>query len=131
MTTTWGRHVYGLAAIGAGLCAVAFHNLSALGGLPYRAQLIPVLAGLEILGGVAVLAARTARAGAVAIGLVYLTVALTGVPVIVAHPRVYNGFGNFFEQFSFVAGAAILFACAGPRGQIRPAGVASFGHYAF
>jgi hypothetical protein len=32
------------------------------------------------------------------------------VPRIVATPQIYNSWGNFFEQFSLVTGAAILYA---------------------
>ncbi len=32
------------------------------------------------------------------------------MPRIVATPRIYNSWGNFFEQFSLVTGAAILYA---------------------
>jgi hypothetical protein len=35
---------------------------------------------------------------------------LLGVPQIVATPQIYNSWGNFFEQFSLVTGAAIVYA---------------------
>ena len=53
---------------------------------------------------------RTAKMGAVVLGAVYLLFALRSVPQIFAQPRIYNSWGNFFEQFSLVAGAAILYA---------------------
>jgi uncharacterized membrane protein YphA (DoxX/SURF4 family) len=126
-----GRYVYGLAAIGSGICAWAWHNFDALGSVPHRQILIYIAATIEILAGVAVLWPRTARAGAVALGAIYFTFALLGVPLIIAHPLVYNGWGNFFEQFSFVAGAVILYACSGQIAPARTARLALVGYYSF
>ena len=53
---------------------------------------------------------RTAKTGAAVLGAVYLVFALQCVPRIVATPRIYNSWGNFFEQFALVTGAAILYA---------------------
>ena len=74
---------------------------------------------------------ETARAGAVAVGAIYLALALLGIPLIIKHPLVYNGFGNFFEQFSFVSGALILYACFGPTASLRIAQLAGLGYYSF
>jgi uncharacterized membrane protein YphA (DoxX/SURF4 family) len=126
-----GRYVYGLAAMGSGLCALAWNNFDALGSVPHRQILTYIAATFEILGGVAVQWPRTARAGAVAVGAVYLAFALLEVPLIIAHPLVYNGFGNFFEQFSFVAGALILYASSGPIVPARTARLARIGYYSF
>ncbi len=114
MKYSLGRYVFGLAAIGFGICAFAFHDITnwhqikALGDAPHHAILTYVVATIEILGGAAVLWPRTAQAGAVALGAIYCIFALLAVPSIVAHPLVYNGFGNFFEWFSLAAGAMIL-----------------------
>jgi uncharacterized membrane protein YphA (DoxX/SURF4 family) len=129
MKHSLGRFVYGVAAIGSGVCALAWHDFSALG--PHREVLTDIAATIEILGGVAVQWPRTARAGAVALGAIYFTFAVLGVPLIIEHPLVYNGFGNFFEQFSFVSGAAILYACSGPIAPARPATLAQIGYYSF
>ena len=109
-----GRYVYGLAAIASGVCALVWHDFSgrqqidAFGGAPAREVLTYVVAAVQILGGIAVVWPRTARAGAAALCAIYFAFALLAVPSIVAHPLVYNGFGNFFEQFSLFAGALIL-----------------------
>lgn len=66
-----------------------------------------------------------------AVGTIYLASALLGVPFILKHPLVYNGYGNFFEQFSFVVGAAILYACSGPINSARSARLAMIGYYSF
>jgi uncharacterized membrane protein YphA (DoxX/SURF4 family) len=131
MKYSLGRYVYGLAAIGSGICALAWDNYDALGDVPHRGILTYIAATIEILGGVAVQWPRTARAGAVAIGAIYFIFALLGVPLIVEHPLVYNNFGNFFEQFSYVSGAVILYACCGPIAPARTSRLVQFGYYSF
>ncbi len=64
----------------------------------------------KIFGGAAIQFRRTAKTGAVLLGAVYLAFALLCVSQIVAAPRIYNSWGNFFEQFSLVAGAALIYA---------------------
>ena len=98
---------------------------------PHREILTYIVAAIEILGGVAVLWPRVARAGALALGTIYFIFALLGVPLIIEHPLVYNGFGNFFEQFSFVSGAVILYAWSGPVIPAGTARLARIGYYAF
>jgi uncharacterized membrane protein YphA (DoxX/SURF4 family) len=126
-----GRYVYGLAAIGSGICALVWHDFDALGGVPHRAILIYIVATIEILGGVAVQWPRTARAGAVSLGTIYFAFALLALPLIIEHPLVYNGFGNFFEQFSLASGALILYAWSGPVSPARTARLAQIGYYSF
>ncbi len=65
-------------------------------------------AAAQIFGGVAIQFRRTAKTGALVLGVVYLVFALLYVPRIVAGPRIYDRWGNFFEQFSLVTGAAII-----------------------
>src|SRR5579864_7282525 len=137
MKYSLGRYVYGLAAIGFGICALAWHDISnwvqikALGDLSHRESITYIVATIEILGGVAVLWPRTARAGAVALGAIYFTFALLAVPLIIEHPLVYNGFGHFFEQFSYVLGALIIYSCSGPIAPARTARLAQIGYYSF
>src|SRR5579864_4075748 len=131
MKYSLGRYVYGLATIGSGICALVWHNYDALPAVPHRGILIYILAIIEILAGVAILLPGTARAGAVALGAIYLFFALLGVPLIIKHPLVYNNFGNFFEQFSYVLGALILYACSGPIAPARTSRLAQIGYYSF
>jgi uncharacterized membrane protein YphA (DoxX/SURF4 family) len=131
MKYSLGRYVYGLAAIGSGICALVWHDFSALGNVPHHEILTYTMATIEILGGVAVQWPRTARAGAVALGTIYFTFALLGVSLIIEHPLVYNSFGNFFEQLSLASGAVILYACSGPIVPARMERLAQTGYYAF
>ena len=50
------------------------------------------------------------KTGALVLSAVYLVFALLRVPRIVAAPQIYNSWGNFFEQFSLLSGAAIVYA---------------------
>ncbi|HKN62483.1 MAG TPA: hypothetical protein VJW93_14975, partial [Candidatus Acidoferrales bacterium] len=61
-------------------------------------------------GGAAIEFRRTAKTGAAVLGAVYLVFALQCVPAIVSTPKIYNSWGNFFEQFSLFTGAAIAYA---------------------
>ena len=113
----YGHHVFGLAAVAFGVISLVWHDfgapwqqIQAFGNVPYREVLVYIVAAVEIFGGMAIQWRRTARAGALALGILYLTFALLWVPFIVAEPRVYGGWGNFFEQFSLVSGAMIVYA---------------------
>jgi uncharacterized membrane protein YphA (DoxX/SURF4 family) len=126
-----GRYVFGLATIATGICALVSHNYDQLAAAPHHEILAYIVATIEILAGLAVLWPRTARAGAVALGAIYLIFSLLAVPLIIQQPLVYNNFGNFFEQFSYVAGALILYACSGQIAAPRNARLAQIGRYSF
>jgi uncharacterized membrane protein YphA (DoxX/SURF4 family) len=137
MNRSVGRYLYGLAAIGFGICALASNDannwqqeVTALGVLSHHEILNYVVAAIEILGGAAVLLPRTARAGAAALAALWFIFALLGIPLIFRHPLVYNEYGNFFEQFSFVSGALILYAWSDPNSP-RSSKLAQFGYYSF
>ena len=102
-----GSHVFGVAAVAFGLITLVWHDYN---GWHQPRYLVYAAATALILGGTAIQFHRTAKAGAAVLGAVYLVFALQCVPGIVAAPRIYNSWGNFFEQFSLVTGAAIVFA---------------------
>jgi uncharacterized membrane protein YphA (DoxX/SURF4 family) len=131
MKYSLGRYVYGLAMIGSAICALVWHRYDALGSVPHREILTYIVATIEILAGVAVLWPSTAQAGAAAVVTIYFIFALLAVPLIIKQPLVYNSFGNFFEQFSYVSGALILYACSGPNARARTARLARIGYYSF
>jgi len=79
-------------------------------GLHLRRYIVCAAAAALILGGAASQFRRTAKAGALVLGAAYLAFALLCLPQIVAKPQIYNSWGNFFEQFSLVTGALILYA---------------------
>jgi hypothetical protein len=102
-----GRHVFGVAALAFGLITLVWHDYN---GWHQPSFLVYAAAADLIFGGAAIQFRRTAKAGALVLGAVYLALALRCVTQIVAAPKIYNSWGNFFEQFSLVAGAAIVYA---------------------
>jgi uncharacterized membrane protein YphA (DoxX/SURF4 family) len=113
--TYLGRYVYGLAAVAFGIVTLAWHDFNnwqqirALGNVPHREIPVYLAAATEIFGGLAIQWTKTARAGAITLGPLYFIFALLWVPHIVAEPRVYDRWGNFFEQFSLVSGALMVY----------------------
>jgi len=111
-----GRHLFGVAALAFGLIALVWHDYNDWDQLRHvlNATDGPVFvyaaAAAQIFGGAAIQFRRTAKTGAVVLGAVYLVFALLYVPRIVATPQIYDRWGNFFEQFSLVTGAAIVYA---------------------
>jgi|SRR5579863_7958275 len=99
-----GRHVFGMAALAFGVITLAWHDSHQLRYVVYSAS------AALIFGGAAIQFRRTAKTGAGVLSAAYLVFALLCVPGIVAAPQVYNSWGNFFEQFSLLTGAAIVYA---------------------
>jgi hypothetical protein len=102
-----GRHVFGVAALAFGPITLAWREYNDWHPPRY---IVYAAAAALIFGGAASQFRRTAKAGALVLGVVYLVFALLCVPRIVATPQIYNSWGNFFEQFSLVTGAAIVYA---------------------
>jgi hypothetical protein len=102
-----GRHVFGVAVLAIGLITLAWHDYNDSHQLRY---LVYAAAAALIFGGAAIQFRRTAKTGAAVLGAAYLVFTLLCVPGIVAKPQIYNSWGNFFEQFSLLTGAAIVYA---------------------
>lgn len=132
-----GRHVFGLAAVAFGVIALVWHDFNdwqqirALGNVPHRVILVYIAAAIESLGGVAIQWPKTARAGAFALGAIYLIFALLWVPLIAAKPQIYDRWANFFEQFSLVSGALIVYASVSRSDSKRAARAARTGYIFF
>lgn len=137
MRLNFGRHVFGLAALFIAACALAWHDFNIweptqpLGNTPYRE--IPVYAAvlLQIFGGLAIQWRRTAQVGALALGAIYMIFALLSIPPIIHGPLIYNSWGDFFEQFSLVAGAIIVCASFAPSGATWAPKAMRIGYYCF
>lgn len=115
-TPLYGRLIFGAAAVLFGVIALMWHDsatwqqLFIIWGLPGGAIIARILAIAQIAGGLAILSPKTARAGAIILGIVYLIFSLASVPGIIASPRVYQGYGSFFEQFPLLCGALAVYA---------------------
>jgi hypothetical protein len=101
-----GRHVFGVAALASGFVTLAWHDYN---DWPQPRYVVYAAAAAQIFGGAAIQFRRTAKTGAVTLGAGYLVSVLLCVPSIVTTPKVYNSWGNFFEQFSLLTGAAIAY----------------------
>ena len=102
-----GGHVFGVAVLASGLITLFWHDAT---GSNQPRYLVFAAAAAQIIGGVAIQFPRVAKMGAAIIAAAYLALALLCVPGIIAEPQIYNSWGNFFEQFSLVTGAAIAYA---------------------
>jgi uncharacterized membrane protein YphA (DoxX/SURF4 family) len=137
MKTSLGRYVYGLAAIAFGVITLVWQDFNGwqqiqpLGNIPHREILVWLAAAIELLGGIAILWDRSTRAGALALGALYMTFALLWVPRIAAEVRVYDRWGNFFEQFSIVSGALIVYGLWDRSDPQRGARAARIGYLCF
>jgi hypothetical protein len=101
-----GRPVFGVAALAIGLITLAWHDYNDWPNLRF---LVYTASAVQIVGGAAIQFRRTAKKGAIVLAAGNLVFVLLCVPGIFAAPRIYNSWGNFFEQFSLLSGAAIVF----------------------
>ena len=132
-----GRHVFGFAAILFAFIAFfwrEFNNweqIQPLGNVSHPTLLLFLAAAIQLFGGIAIQFPQTARIGALAMASIYLIFALLWVPRIVREPLLYDRWGNFFEQFSLVSGALIVFALFSAGDARRSAKLARLGYYFF
>jgi len=102
-----GRHVFGAAALAFGFIMQAWHEYN---GWHLPIFIVYPAAAAEVFGGVAIQFRRTEKTGAAVLSALNVVFALACVPQIFAKPQIYNSWGNFFEQFSLVTGAAMIYA---------------------
>ncbi len=115
----FGRYLFGAAAFASGVVTLVWHNAVHASAYVYAA------AAAQIVGGVALQLRRTAIPGAVLLAAVYLAFALVCVPRIIAAPRIYDSWGNFFEPFSLAVAAAIVYSFL--SWTLRPSALQRFG----
>ena len=100
-----------MAAFAFGVVILASHSYNGWHLPPY---LVYAIASALFLGGAAIQFHRAATAAAIFVGAAFLYFALRCVPQIFAKPSIYNSWGNFFEQFALLTGAALVFARQSP-----------------
>ncbi|MGB6802863.1 MAG: hypothetical protein WBE31_11370, partial [Candidatus Sulfotelmatobacter sp.] len=101
-----GRHVFGVAVFASGLITLAWHDYNGW----HQPYIVYACGAALIFGGAAIQFRRIAKAGAGLVAATYLVFTLLCVPQIFAAPRIYNSWGNFFEQFSLATGAVMVCA---------------------
>ena len=132
-----GRHAYGLAAIAFGIIGLVWRNfnswqqIDALGKIPHKEILACVVATVELVGGIIIQWQKTARYGVLILGTTYLIFALLWIPFIVDTPLIYDRWGNFFEQFSMVSGALIVYSTVGEMDSEKAVKAAGMGYIFF
>jgi hypothetical protein len=117
LSSNLGRHVFGVAALAFGVITLVWHDYSDPHQLRY---IVYAAAAALIFGGAAIHFRRSAKTGAAVLGAAYLVFVLLCVPGIVAAPQIYNSWGNFFEQFSLLTGAGIVYARLSSRWSLEP-----------
>src|SRR5260370_12425621 len=110
-----GIYVYGAGAIALGVIGLVWGDFATnwqrvQANVPGRHALAYMTAVYELFGGVAMLWRRTARAGAMMLASLYSIFALLWVPRILGSPRVYDVWGNFFEELSLVIAGVVVYA---------------------
>ncbi|HXC47109.1 MAG TPA: hypothetical protein VNU20_02375 [Candidatus Sulfotelmatobacter sp.] len=106
-STNLGRRVFGMAGFASGLITLVWHDYNDWHQVRY---VVYAAAAAQIFGGAAIQFWRSAKTGAAVLGAAYLVVVVLCLPGIVTAPRIYNSWGNFFEQFSLLTGAGIVYA---------------------
>ncbi len=115
-TLTYGRIVFGAAALLLGVIALMWHDadtwqtLRNIWSLPFGAVIGACLMTAQIAGGIAIQFPRIALPGSILLGMVYLLFSLACVPDIIAAPAVYVHYGSFVEEFSALSGAIALYS---------------------
>lgn len=128
-----GRHLFGLTAIFIAILMLLWRQLDVwqdLGSLSQRTILVYIAAAIEILGGLAIQSRKTARLGAFLLGVISFIFLLFCIPPIARQPLAYFNWGNFFEVFSQVAVALIVFAAVAPSDS-SPSTTARIGYLFF
>src|ERR1700739_4081988 len=114
-----GVYVYGAGAIALGLSGLVWRdfavNWQRVGPSVWHREALAILAaGYEVAAGVAIAWRRTRRAGAAMLTALYAIFTLLWVVQGVRAPRVYDGWGNVFEELSLVSAGLVAYAWASP-----------------
>jgi hypothetical protein len=114
-TATYGRMVFGAAAVLFGIIALMWHdadtwqNVQHIWSLPLGSIIGGCLMAAQIAGGIGMMYSRTARVASVILCGVYLCFSLACIPDIIAAENIYERYGgSFFIFFSLFCGAIAL-----------------------
>ena len=132
----FGRNLFGLAAVGFGVCGFVWPDVTLWKAIdlfptfPLEGVLLYLTSAVAILGGIAIQWPRTARAGAIALGALYLFFVLVALPHYVLKPFAFDYVPAITEELSMVCGAAIVYALF-ERESTRAAMLAQVAYYVF
>ena len=133
-----GSHVYGLAAIGLGLIGLVWGDLptvwwpiQTLGTVPHREAVASTVAVLLLLGGAVIQWRRTARAGLVALTILYFIAASLWLPRVVGFPRIFGTWLGFAEQFALVVAGIVAYAFLSPHDTVWAVRTSQIGRFLF
>ncbi len=84
--------------------------------VPFRTLLACAAAVCELALGLGLLWRRTARSAAAALIVFFAIFVALWIPPILAHPGVYDSWGNFFEESTLLIAAAVAFFWLAPAG---------------
>lgn len=113
-----GVYVYGLAAIALGVLGLVWGDFATdwqrvPADIPHHLALARAAAIYELVAGVGMLWRGSRRVSALLLTAVYTIFVLLWVDRVVAHPLVYDNWGNVFEELSLVAAGVVVFASLG------------------
>jgi uncharacterized membrane protein YphA (DoxX/SURF4 family) len=114
-----GIYMYGAGAIALGISGLVWTDFATnwqrvQANVPHRSALAFLVAVYELGAGTAILSRRTARAGAIMLATLYSVFALLWVAQIPGSSKVYDVWGNFFEEFSLVIAGVVVYASLAP-----------------
>jgi len=120
LATHPGFYAYAAGAIALGLIGLASGDFATNWqrvepGIPGRTALAYLAGLLELAGGLALLWPRAARAGAALLTAVFSVFTLLWVAKALQDPRIYDSWGNVFEELSLVIAGLVLSASLAPR----------------
>jgi hypothetical protein len=134
-----GKCVFAAAAIALGVIGLVWADFASIWQpiaalpfeLPYRAVFADAVAVLLILGGAAMLWQRTARAGAIVLGVLYFLFALLWLPRVIGFPLLFGTWAGFFQELALASAAIVAYASFAPRGSAPASTAGRFGRIAF
>ena len=116
---TLGLYFFAAAAVFLGVLGLVWSdfavNWQRVGlDVPHRVALARAAALIELGSGLGLLWTRTRRAAAGLLTALYAIFVLLWILPAVAHPAIYDSWGNVFEELSLVFGGLVLFAALAP-----------------
>lgn len=130
LVSNLGAYVFGLAAMVLGVLGLFWGDFATNwqrvpADVPHHLALARAAGIYELAAGIGMLWGRTRRVAAILLTAMFTVFVLLWVDRVVAHPLVYDNWGNVFEELSLVAAGVIIFASLGrSAGRWRIAGYA-------